>query len=376
VAAAAAAAAVSAALPPSCLVVVAGTVGDRSRASGPRLLVGLLGDLTDAIDGLRFAPVPLPAKQGPEEDDEGEEEEAKPSRPFRASRFARRKQKDAAAATPKDAAAAVAPLVSAPASEPLPPAEARALGLARLASSPPLACPVAQWSAADTAAFAVRGTTFGEDRVKVPAPPDAMFDLVGVDLWRVDRAVPNIAAQPSNRVQQARRRGDTRWLFVLQIQVPGPPHFALVCYFAPRDEACLRATTPFGRLAEPFFFGDSDEYRDSRFKLIPRVVEGNFIVRNAVGAKPTILGKKLKQRYHRGANYFELDIDVSSSLIAQRVVGIAYGYAKLLTVDLAMVLQGDAPDELPEVPFAGVRLVGVDFDAAPNHPPLVHHEAT
>ena len=39
------------------------------------------------------------------------------------------------------------------------------------------------------------------------------------------------------------------------------------------------------------------------------------------------------------ANYFELDIDIASSAIAQKVVGVAYGYAKLLTVDMAFVLE-------------------------------------
>jgi hypothetical protein len=45
------------------------------------------------------------------------------------------------------------------------------------------------------------------------------------------------------------------------------------------------------------------------------VVQGNFIVKNAVGAKPAILGKKLKQSYYRGENYFELDVDIASSSV-------------------------------------------------------------
>jgi hypothetical protein len=356
---------------------------------GHDLVVNLLSDLTDSLDSLRFAPVPLPKR--PEEEDGGDEadagedegageegtEEVRPTRKFRTSRFGRRKPKESPAAAAASAAAASAEnatyssssAANTPSEVTLSPAAARALELERLATLPPCTCPTSQWCSADMPSFAVRGPTFDEDRVKIPAT-EAMFDLVATDLWRVEEALPNIAAQPSNRVQQAWQRGDKRWLFVLQIQVPGPPHFAFVCYYAPRDPDSLKSNTPFGRLAAPFFFGDSDEFRDSRFKLIPRVVEGNFIVRNAVGAKPTILGKKLKQHYHRGPNYFELDIDVSSSLIAQRVVGIAYGYAKLLTVDLAMVLQGDARDELPEVPFAGMRLVGLDFDAAPDHPPV------
>jgi hypothetical protein len=124
--------------------------------------------------------------------------------------------------------------------------------------------------------------------------------------------------------------------------------------------------------------------------LAVKVVDGNFIVRNAVGSKPTILGRKLRQSYFRGENYFELDVDISSSAIAQRIVGIAGGCAKLLTVDMALVLQvielfcllcfsinfryhskGDSAEELPECPFAAMRIIGLDFDTPPMHPPVV-----
>jgi hypothetical protein len=50
---------------------------------------------------------------------------------------------------------------------------------------------------------------------------------------------------------------------------------------------------------KPFFFGDSDEYRDQRFKLIPKIVEGNWVVRKSVGSTPAILGTKLKQHYYK-----------------------------------------------------------------------------
>ena len=61
----------------------------------------------------------------------------------------------------------------------------------------------------------------------------------------------------------------------------------------------LTADTPFGRLAKSFFFGNDDDFRDDHFKLIPKVVEANFIVKNAVGSKPAILGRKLKQVIHQ-----------------------------------------------------------------------------
>ncbi|KAH8060725.1 hypothetical protein JL722_4838 [Aureococcus anophagefferens] len=59
-----------------------------------------------------------------------------------------------------------------------------------------------------------------------------------------------------------------------------------MCY-ACRDSTKLRdGSTPLGRVAEPFFFGDDDAFRDDRFKMTPRVVDANWVVRRAVGQNP------------------------------------------------------------------------------------------
>ena len=41
-----------------------------------------------------------------------------------------------------------------------------------------------------------------------------------------------------------------------------------------------------------------------------------------------LLGKKVVQRYFRGDNYMEIDVDVGSSVIASQIVGISRGYCK------------------------------------------------
>jgi hypothetical protein len=52
-------------------------------------------------------------------------------------------------------------------------------------------------------------------------------------------------------------------------------------------------------VAYPFFFGNDDDFRNNRFKLIPKVVDGNMVVKMAVKDTPTLLGNKLKQYYYR-----------------------------------------------------------------------------
>ena len=115
----------------------------------------------------------------------------------------------------------------------------------------------------------------------------------------------NIAAHPGNRVSLAKSEGQENYTFVFNILIPGPPYLSFVCYWA-LDKALIEANTPFGRIARPFFYGTDDEFRDSRFKMIPRVTEGNQLMKMTVKDTPTLLGQKLKQRYYKSDQYFEV----------------------------------------------------------------------
>ncbi len=61
----------------------------------------------------------------------------------------------------------------------------------------------------------------------------------------------------------------------------------------------------FDTVFQRFLNGD-DSFRCERFKLIPTIVEGSWVVRQGVGKKPAITGNKLRQVYFRGDNYFEV----------------------------------------------------------------------
>lgn len=73
------------------------------------------------------------------------------------------------------------------------------------------------------------------------------------------------------------------------------------------------------KLLQQFWKADQ-HYCDSRFKLIPAVIEGSWAIKMAVGQKPALSGKKLQQKYFCGKNYFEMDVDVSSSAIATGIL--------------------------------------------------------
>ena len=51
-----------------------------------------------------------------------------------------------------------------------------------------------------------------------------------------------------------------------------------------------------------FLAGDdkeAEQRRNSMFKLIPFVVKGSWVIKQAVGSTPVLLGKKLTAKYFR-----------------------------------------------------------------------------
>ena len=89
-----------------------------------------------------------------------------------------------------------------------------------------------------------------------------------------------------------------------------------------------------------------------------------MVIKMAVKDTPTLLGNKLKQYYYVGDNYFEVDVDVGSSSVARQVVGLAIGYSKSIEVDMALCLQGNEENELPEVVFGGCKCLRSDLGVA------------
>jgi hypothetical protein len=150
------------------------------------------------------------------------------------------------------------------------------------------------YSDVDASTFRVRGHTYHIDKVKVSSGP-SMFKLLCIDLFDLPEPTTNICAHPRNRVTLARERGEKTWVFAMNIMIPGPPFLSFVAYWE-GDPTTFAHETPFGRVARKFFSTNDDEYRNNRFKLIPKVVDGNMVIKMAVKDTPTLMGNKLKVR--------------------------------------------------------------------------------
>ena len=225
------------------------------------------------------------------------------------------------------------------------------------------------WSEPAAENFQVRGPNYMSDRKKVPSEPSA-FTLLSVDLVNCEAPMyDGICNHPEERVQKALRleketgeRHLPEFVFCVNLCVPGQTIYHQATYFGIDNlEEIKTEATPFGRLMNRFIFGDDDEFRNKTFKLIPRIVEGNYIVRKAVGSKPSILGKKIKQKYIRGDRFFELIVDIASDTVAQRIVKLCLGYTKTMVVDMMYLLEGTDGQTLPERVFGGVRMKNIDF---------------
>lgn len=231
----------------------------------------------------------------------------------------------------------------------------------------PCNVPRSMWAEPDGGTMLVRGPDYLTDRRKIPSAPPA-FRLVGVDLFNSSSSIEHIASRPDNIVQKELKRHEEQgtempFTFVINFVVPGNPRINTVLYYQAPNPSVLTDGSPFADLMADFLEG-TDEFRDERFKLIPCIVEGSFIVRQAVGSTPAIIGKKLRQPYFRGKQYFELDVDIGSSAVANRVVGLVSGYTKKLVIDMGFLIEGQRQDELPERLFGSCRLVHIDLTIA------------
>lgn len=207
----------------------------------------------------------------------------------------------------------------------------------------------------------VRGKNYLKDKLKQPCGP-AAFRLVAMDLFETEGRVTHIASRPDNLVHRLVKEGRHPFVFIVHFTLPGPPFYSLVAYFAARQED-LALGNPFGDLLNKFLNSETSAFRDNCFKLIPRVVDGNFFVRKAVGTTPAILGKKLDQEYYGdGETYFELVVDVGSSSVAGSILGVVKGYATSISIDLAFLLEGQEEQYLPERILGSLRLVKPDID--------------
>ncbi|KAJ6350043.1 hypothetical protein OIU78_006265 [Salix suchowensis] len=208
------------------------------------------------------------------------------------------------------------------------------------------------WATSDPTTFLIRGENYLKDNQKIKAK-GTLMQMVGADWLRSEHKEDDLGSRAESIVQKYAAQGRPEFFFIVNIQVPGVTQYTLALYYmlkTPLEE------TP---LLHSFVNGD-DAFRNSRFKLIPYISKGSWIVKQSVGKKACLVGQALEMHYFRGKNYLELDIDVGSSTVARGVVSLVLGYLNHLVIEMAFVIQGNTEEELPEVLLGTCRLNNLD----------------
>jgi len=195
-------------------------------------------------------------------------------------------------------------------------------------------------------------------------PTSTQMQLVATDWFKCEKRMDNVAGRKGSIVQKHLLKDPRIGLvFAVNIQVPAQQQYSMLSYFAMPGK--LDPNSLLGK-----FVNDPDDtFRNVRFKLIPVVCKGPWVVQKTVGTTPLIVGGALKVNYHRGERYFEVDIDIGSSAVANSVVRFVFGYARYIVVDMAYLIQGNTEAELPEELLGTLRVAHLDLSAAVDPPP-------
>ncbi|KAM1508150.1 hypothetical protein ACFX10_017501 [Malus domestica] len=211
------------------------------------------------------------------------------------------------------------------------------------------------WTSPSGTGFMIRGKNYLKDNSKVMGG-DPLLKLIGVDWFKVDKTIDRIALHPRSLLQSEAGK-KLPFVLVINLQVPAKPNYSLALYYA-----ADRPAKPNSLFAQ--FVDGTDMFRDARFKLIPSIVEGYWMVKRAVGTKACLLGKAVTCKYFRQDNFLEIDVDIGSSSVARSVIGLVLGYVTSIVVDLAILIEGKEEAELPEYILGTVRLNRLRLDSA------------
>ncbi|KFK23465.1 hypothetical protein AALP_AAs58859U000300 [Arabis alpina] len=218
------------------------------------------------------------------------------------------------------------------------------------------------WATPPGDVFPLRSVDYFKNKQKSPGG-DYLLSPAGVDWLKSTTKLDNVLARPDNRVAHALRQAQSRgeslnnFIFAVNFQIPTKEPYSMVLYYA--TEYPIPSDSLLYRLINE---EEDDSFRNHRFKLVSHVQKGPWVVKAAAGRfGALVLGKNVRCSYHRGSNYFEIDVDLSTSAILSATVRLVLGYAMSVTLDVGFVVEAQTDDELPEKLIGAVRLCQMDL---------------
>lgn len=217
------------------------------------------------------------------------------------------------------------------------------------------------WDDVDPTTIRVRSKTYLQDSKKLPSA-GRMLDLLDMDVFTSAEEIVHYASSPGNAVQKIRNDWhDDRFLFVVNWRIP--PLQVACTWAVPKNADWLSQTEGvlFRRFCEM-----TDDERNARFKLIPRVVEGPWLVKRSLPEKPAILARKLSIEYFVEDNYLEISINAIASPAGRHICKLMKGAARHFSIQIFILIEGHAKEELPERVLCGFHAVKADLSVIPQ----------
>jgi hypothetical protein len=215
------------------------------------------------------------------------------------------------------------------------------------------------WDYVDSTTYKVRGKGYLKDRIKIASLP-SVFELAEVSGYSAVGKIMFSTERADSYYVRARSAGRKQFLFVMHFDL-NPMH--AVMSFEVRDS--IKSDPAFETCWKRFLKGD-DEYKNKRIKLIPAIVQANWMVRKTVGKPvPALIGNKLKCHWRQTEDLLECTCDVTSSMAAAAIVSVIKSSCKNIVCDLVILLEGQQEDELPERVIGAVRII--------HHDPARYH---
>ncbi|DBA95460.1 TPA: hypothetical protein ACH3X3_013326 [Trebouxia sp. C0006] len=250
------------------------------------------------------------------------------------------------------------------------------------------------WGEPDATTFMVRGSDYMKTRRKVNSDK-AIYRLVNVDIYTFDFKLNHIAKHL--KLPAAPRLGPAALdmpqeerlppVLVVNVQLPAYPAslfgaqdgqgLSLVYYFTlpegwePKDVGSEAALGMLQRFIHDGREQDNTKTRD-RLKLIPRVSNLDEWAQESQlsGAEQRLLHKyndkplltKPQHHFYSGPDYFEIDLDVHAyAYLARKAFASYLPRLGSVVFENALVIQGNRPEELPEVVLGAARVYRTDF---------------
>lgn len=222
------------------------------------------------------------------------------------------------------------------------------------------------WYEPDSCLFQVRGLRYQEEGTKIQAQ-EPVCRLFHVDVFETQQKYHHIATEKRVHAVLDEIRafvGIPVLIFLVNLQLSENNCIVTYWVYVNAQSPTIRArNSKFQTLLDQFLDG-TDEFRNDRFKLIPAIRQGPWAVQQLVGNVPVLLGKRVDVQYFKGDGYFEVDVNVSSSMLVKGIVQCCQTRSQSITVDLAILLQAETVAELPERVLGSVCFDKMDFKMA------------